>query len=180
MDHSGKITEEVAEEVTETTAPSNLTRRTLLIGLLSAYSASLIPWALAQPVANPEQGSFVAVSAILVGRQALDAVQAKRLYDALTADDSGFPAAAQALLTLINDRKIDPVALQKTLDDEHSPLAALPRKIMTAWCLGIVGDSEKARCIAYETALNAVIVEDVLKPPTYAYGTYGSWAKKPL
>ncbi|PUA19857.1 sugar dehydrogenase complex small subunit [Glaciimonas sp. PCH181] len=176
MDHP----EKVAEQLAESAAPSSLGRRTLLVGLLSAYSASLIPWALAQPVADADQGAFVAVSAILAGRQALDAVQAKRLYDALTADDSAFPAAARALLALINERKIDPLALQKTLDDEHSPLAAVPRKIVTAWCMGIVGDGEKARCIAYETALNAVIVEDVLKPPTYAYGVYGSWAKKPL
>ena len=172
MDHPGKLA--------KNPAPSNLARRTLLVGLLSVYSASLIPWALAQPVADAEQGAFLGVSAILVGRQALDAVQAKRLYDALTADDPGFPAAARALLALINERKIDPLALQKVLDDEHSPLVTLPRKIVTAWCMGIVGAGEKARCIAYETALNAVIVEDVLKPPTYAYGVYGSWAKKPL
>jgi hypothetical protein len=172
MNHPGKVV--------ENHGPSNLTRRTLLVGLLSAYSASLIPWALAQPVANVERGAFLALSAILAGRQALDAVQAKRLYDALTADDPGFPAAARALLALINERKIDPLQLQKVLDAEHSPLAALPRKIVTAWFMGIVGSGEHARCIAYETALNAVIVEDVLKPPTYAYGVYGSWAKKPL
>lgn len=169
-----------AEKVAENSAPSNLGRRALLAGLLSAYSASLIPWALAQPVTDADQGTFVALSAILVGRQALDAVHAKRLHDALSADDPGFSAAARTLLALINDQKIDPLALQKTLDAEHAPLAALPRKIMTAWCLGIVGAPEQARCIAYETALNAVIVEDVLKPPTYAYGVYGSWAKKPL
>lgn len=172
MDHPGKVA--------DISVPSNLGRRTLLVGLLSAYSASLIPWALAEPVVDTERGAFLAVSAILVGRQVLDAVQAKRLYEALIADDSGFPAAAGALLALINERKIDPLALQKTLDNEHSPLAALPRKIVTAWCMGIVGAGEKARCITYETALNAVIVEDVLKPPTYAYGVYGSWEKKPL
>ena len=61
----------------------------------------------------------------------------------------------------------------------RSPLATLPRKIVSAWFLGIVGSGEQARCIAYETALNAVIVADVLKPPTYAYGVYGSWEKKP-
>ncbi|HEV2715482.1 MAG TPA: sugar dehydrogenase complex small subunit, partial [Terriglobales bacterium] len=64
------------EKITESPAPSSLGRRTLLVGLLSAYSASLIPWALAQPVADADQGAFVAVSAILAGRQALDAVQA--------------------------------------------------------------------------------------------------------
>ena len=45
--------------------------------------------------------------------------------------------------------------------------------------LGVVGSGEGARCVAYETALNAVIVADVLKPPTYAYGAYGSWSAKP-
>ena len=67
------------------------------------------------------------------------------------------------------------------LDGEHSPLAPLPRQIMSAWFLGVVGGggSGDARCVAYETALNAVVVADVLKPPTYAYGAYGSWSAKP-
>ena len=36
-----------------------------------------------------------------------------------------------------------------------------------------------ARVVAFGTALNAVVVADVLKPPTYCYGVYGSWTKKP-
>lgn len=159
--------------------PSFLRRRTVLGGLLGAYAASLIPWALAQPVANAEQGAFLGVSALLVGRQTLDAAQAKRLYDALVADDAGFPAAAQALLTLINDRKIDPAELHKVLSDEKSPLAPVAQNIARAWFMGIVGSGEKARALAYEDALNAQIVQDFLKPPTYAYGAYGSWTKKP-
>jgi len=162
-----------------TTSPPDPSRRQLLGGLLGAYAASLIPWALAQPVADADRGAFAAVSALLAGRQSLDAVQATRLYDALATDDAGFPAAVRALLALINERKIDPFRLQKVLDAERSPLATLPRKIVSAWFLGIVGSGEQARCIAYETALNAVIVADVLKPPTYAYGVYGSWEKKP-
>lgn len=154
-------------------------RRGLLRGLLSAYTAALIPWALAQPVADADQGTFVALSALLAGRQALNAALAKRLYEALKADDPGFPSAGKALLALINERKLDPLQLQQVLDDEKSPLAALPRTIVTAWFLGVVGSGDKARCLAYEQALNAVIVEDVLKPPTYAYGPYGSWARKP-
>jgi hypothetical protein len=157
----------------ETDVPADAARRGLLLGLLSAYTISLIPWATAQPVANPSEGAFMALSAILAGRQSLDVVQARRLYDALVADDPGFPTAAQALLSLINERKIDPLQLQKTL-------AALPRTIVAAWYMGIVGGGEKARCLAYETALNAVAVADVLKPPTYAYGSYGSWTKKPI
>jgi hypothetical protein len=154
-------------------------RRMVLAGLLTASTASLIPWALAQPVADADRGAFAAVSALLAGRAVLDAGLARRLYDALAADDAGFPAATRALLTLIDERKIDMLQLQQVLDAEKSPLAALPRKIVTAWFLGIVGTNEKARCLAFEHALNAVIVSDVLRPPTYAYGVYGSWARKP-
>jgi hypothetical protein len=160
-------------------APLNPRRRALLAGLLSAYAASLIPWALAQPVADGAHGAFVALSALLAGRQALDQVQARRLYDALAADDRNFPAAAQALLALINQRAIDPLQLQQVLDTEQSALAPLPRKIVTAWFLGIVGNGDTARCLAFETALNAAIVADVLTPPSYAYGPYASWAVKP-
>lgn len=160
--------------------PADPSRRRLLAGLLTAYTASLIPWALAQPARHADLGAFTALSAILIGRQALDAAQAARLYDALVAVHPNFPADVQALLTLINERHIDPLQLQGVLDGEHSPLAPLPRAIVGAWALGVVGSGEGARCVAYETALNAVIVADVLKPPTYAYGAYGSWASKPL
>lgn len=159
--------------------PTDPRRRLLLAGLLTAYTASRIPWALAQPVADADRGAFLAVSALLVGRIALDANQAKRLYDALAADDAAFPGSVRALLALIEARHIDPLQLQQTLDAEHSAQAPLPRRIVSAWYLGIVGDGERARCLAFETALNAVVVADVLKPPTYSYGVYGSWARKP-
>lgn len=159
--------------------PASPSRRRVLVGLLTAYTATLIPWALAQEVPDGARGAFVAVSAILVGRPSLDAAQARRTYDALVADDTHFPTDVQALLTLINQRRIDPLQLQATLDNEHSPLASLPRRIMSAWALGVVGSGESARCVAYESALDAVIVADVLKPPTYAYGSYGSWTRKP-
>lgn len=154
-------------------------RRALLAGLLSTSTLALIPWAAAQPASTPERGAFLALSAILVGRQGLDQAQAARLFDALTADDAGFPTAAHDLLTLINRQVVDPLQLQAQLDQQQSPLAAVPRKIVTAWCLGIVGAGDKARCLAFETALNAVMVSDALKPPTYAYGSYGSWAVQP-
>jgi hypothetical protein len=151
-----------------------------LASLLSAYTATLVPWALAQPVANAQQGAFLALSAILAGRQSLDTMLAARLYEALLQNEPEFAQSAQALLTLINDRKIDPLELQKTLDNEKSPLASVPRKIITAWYLGVVGSGATARVLAYEHALNAVSVSDVLKPPTYAYGEYGSWKRKPI
>ena len=166
------------EQVVESGA-CDLGRRGVLAGLLTAYTASLIPWALAQPVVNADQGAFLAASAILAGRKSLDGAQAKRLYAALVDEDPGFPGALRGLLALIDERKIDPLQLQGTLDTENSALAALPRKIVSAWYLGVVGEGEHARCLAYETALNAVVVADVLKPPTYCYGAYGSWSRKP-
>lgn len=158
----------------------NHARRTVLAALLSASTAALIPWALAAPVADAASGAFLALSALIAGRQSLDAVQARRLYAALCADDAGFPAAAQALLALINARRLDVATLQHVLDDEKSVLAAIPRKVASAWFAGTVGSGAKARCLAYETALNAQIVADVLKPPSYAYGAYGSWSKQPI
>lgn len=155
-------------------------RRLLLFGLVSAYTASLIPWALAQEASDPDNGAFLALSAILVGRQSLDTAHAGRLYAALVADDPGFPAAAGALLDMIERRRIDPMQLKKTLDDEKSPLSTMPWRIVTAWYMGIVGDGAKARTLAFETALNAQVVADVLRPPTYAYGAYGSWTRKPI
>lgn len=112
-------------------------------------------------------------------RLVLAATLARRLYDALTEEEAGFPAPVRALLAFINDRQVDPLQLQAALDAARSPLAALPRQIMSAWCLGIVGSGDKARCVAYENALNARMVADVLKPPTYAYGPCGSWTRQP-
>jgi hypothetical protein len=157
----------------------NPVRRGLLAGFVCAYTATLIPWALAQEVSDADKGPFLALSAILAGRQSLDAIQADRLYAALVADDGEFPAKTKALLDMIEQRKIDPLQLQKVLDDEKSPQSALPRRIVTAWYMGIVGEGPKARCLAFETALNAEAVADVLKPPTYAYGPYGSWTRIP-
>ena len=157
----------------------NPERRAVLAGLLAASAASVIPPALAAPITDAAHNAFLAASKILTGRSSLDPDQVSRLYDALLADDSQFAAGVQSLVTLIDQRKVDPMQLQHVLDSDHSALAALPRKIVTAWYTGIVGDGEKARCITFETALMNVIVSDKLKPPSYCYGGYGSWAEKP-
>jgi hypothetical protein len=159
--------------------PDDPARRGLLLGLLTAYTAARIPWAWSQPVASVERGAFTALSALLVGRQALDAAQATRLYDALAAVRPRFPTEVRALLALVNQRRIDPAQLQSVLDAGHPELAPVPRTIVSAWALGVVGSGDTLRCVAYETALDALIVADVLKPPTYAYGAYASWAARP-
>ncbi|HXR91709.1 MAG TPA: sugar dehydrogenase complex small subunit, partial [Steroidobacteraceae bacterium] len=89
-------------------APIDPSRRRLLAGLLTTYTASLIPWALALAAPDADRGAFTALSAILVGRQVLDTALANRIYDALVAANPHFPTDVQALLTLINERHIDP------------------------------------------------------------------------
>lgn len=155
-------------------------RRRLLAGVLTAYTVSLIPWAVAAPVSSQSEGVFLALSAMLVGRRSLETSLAIRLHAALTATSPNFDADAQELLGLIDAEHIDPTKLQARLETLRSPLGSLPPKIMRAWCLGLVGEGDSVRCIAYEEALNAQFVSDVLKPPTYAYGRYGSWSKPPL
>lgn len=154
-------------------------RRDVLAGLLAASAASLIPPAVATPAADAARDAFLAASKVLTGRSSLDPADASRLYDALLAEDPQFAAGVQALAKTLDRRKIDLLELQHVLDNEHSPLAALPRKIVTAWYTGIVGAGEKARCITYETALMNVVVSDQLRPPSYCYGAPGSWVEKP-
>jgi hypothetical protein len=155
------------------------TRRALLAGLVVGYIASYFPWSFAQAQRGAAGGAFLSVSKILTGRIVLDATQATRLYDALVIEDARFAEDVQALLALINERNVDPLQLQQLLDAEKSPLATVPKRIVTGWYMGIVGSGQKARALAYENALNAVVVSDVLKPPTYCYGEYGSWSVKP-
>ena len=154
-------------------------RRCILIGLTATYLFSYVPPAVAQPADAGARDAFMAVSRILTGRSALDPDQAARLYEALVADAPGIAADVQALRSFIEERKIDPAQLQQVLDAEQSPLTAVPRSIVKAWYTGIVGEAERARCVTFETSLMHVAVADRLNPPSYCYGSYGSWMDQP-
>jgi hypothetical protein len=155
-------------------------RRAILAGLTATYLFSYVPTAIAQPADVGARDAFMAVSRILTGRPTLDPDQAARLYEALVADAPGFPADVQALRSFMDERRIDPAQLQSTLDAERSPLTAVPRNIVKAWYTGIVGEAERARCITFETSLMHVVVADRLNPPSYCYGSYGSWVAQPV
>ena len=157
-------------------------RRLLLSALLAASGSTLIPrvGAQPQPAGSVAPDSFMQVSKIVTGQTSLDGALASRLYQALAADDAGFGDQHQKLLAYINAHKADAAQLQQMLDAEKSPLAAVPRNIVSAWYTGIVGDGERARCIAFETNLLNVLTADKLRPPSYSYGVYGSWAANPV
>ena len=156
----------------------DLARRSLLLGLAAAGVVLTAPQAFADT--TPSRDAFLAVSKLLTGFTSLDSGLAARLYDALNASDPKFNAGVTALATLISQQNIDPLSLQATLDGTHSDLAALPRQIVTAWYMGIVGTGDAARCIAFETDLTNVVVSDKLTPPSFCFGGYGSWTSQPV
>lgn len=156
------------------------TRRLLLKGMLGTYCASLVPWALAQPVDEKGLGAFSALSALIAGRQSLNSELSRILYRALVEDDPQFDSNCRTLLATIEQRQLPIEQLQSVLDTENSAQARVPRQVAQAWFLGVVGEGKRARCLAYEHALNAEFVADHLRPPTYCYGEYGSWSKQPV
>jgi hypothetical protein len=155
-------------------------RRLVLAGIAAVGAASFVPALHAQPAvtASPE-AAFDAVSRVLTGRDTLDGQLASRLFHALAEGSAQFAADVQAFAAWIGQRQVAADQLQGALDAESSPLAALPRTIATAWFTGIVGENERARSIAFETALMHVAVADRLRPPSYCYGPPGSWTAEP-
>ncbi|MGI4983198.1 MAG: sugar dehydrogenase complex small subunit [Janthinobacterium lividum] len=171
-------------------APNTL-RRSLLGGLFFSYVASFFPWSAAigqstspnlSPTAAPAAAppAFFRVSRLLTGRTALDAMQASRLHAGLSAAQSDFDAQLRDLDAFIVQHAATAGTLQTLLDAAHVPFAGLPRQVAIAWYVGVVGTGALARCVTYETSLMNVLVADRLKPASYAYGPYGSWARPPL
>jgi hypothetical protein len=158
--------------------PHDPLRRTVLVGMLATYLGSSFPSAAAAP-AGDAGDAFIAASKILTGRGELDSTQSSRLYEAFVAADQQFADKVRALLAFIENRKIDPLRLQQVLDAEHLDFAAVPRQILRAWYVGVVGEGEEARCITFETNLSNVITADQLRPPSYCFGAPGSWTAKP-
>lgn len=161
-----------------------ISRRAMLattarLAVATAVGAIAMPSAMATMPAAAGLDAFMALSMRLTGRERLDAAVGARLHEALGAEIPRFQADVEELLALVDGRMIDPLRLQSTLDAKHPALAALPRRIVSAWYTGIVGEGERARCIAFETSLMNGIVADHLSPPSYCYGPPGSWSGKP-
>jgi Membrane bound FAD containing D-sorbitol dehydrogenase len=166
-------------------AVPNAGRRLMLASILASYASSFIPW----PLANAQTAdsgtatapeAFLSVSRVITGRATLDPTQADRLYAGLSATVASFSTQLNALAAFIASNPSAASQLQAALDAANAPFAKLPRQIATAWYVGVVGAGPVARCVTYETSLMNVVVSDRLKPPSYAYGPYGSWGRNPL
>jgi len=162
-------------------------RRLLLAGVLSGYVCSFLtlPFSAAladapDAIAAKAPENFLALSRMLTGKAQLDAQQADRLYAALVATTPDFNAQLKQFEDFIANNPPVLATLQATLDEQKLAFAKLPGKIVSAWYIGVVGSGKAARCITYESSLMFVAVADRLRPPSYAYGPYGSWGRNPL
>ena len=158
--------------------PFGLQRRHLLGGALAAGVVQLAPWSWAATPAA-DAGSFMALSRYLTERDDLSARLGARMQATLQALDARCIEQAQALWQRIDASQVPLGQLNARLKAEQPALAGIPGQVMQVWYLGIAGSGSQARVVAYEFALNAQTVADKLKPPTYAYGTYGSWTRNP-
>lgn len=152
-------------------------RRAVLSGLAAVWLATVAGPAAAQT--GTAHRAFLDLSRLLTGRASLDAEQGIRLFEAFASGTPGFGAAVGRLHARIKQQNVDAVRLQQALDAEGSPLAGLPRQVMTAWYTGIVGEGGAARCVTFETSLMHMLVADRLNPPCYCYGPHGSWMAAP-
>lgn len=166
-------------------APS---RRQFLIGTtvlatLSVTGLGALGLAHAQTAAANADADFFAfmkLSQYLTGKTTLDVEIGRAILAGLEGDD----ANARAIIAQINDfvaRTNTPAnALQSVLDGSQPALAKLPKKVVTAWYLGVVGTGKTARTVAYEQALMYPPIADVIVMPSYARGVPGYWAKPPV
>ena len=175
-----------ASDSASTAQPGDPTRRRFIGGVLLGVAAWNLggAWASSARASGAVEVStappaFFEVSQALCGKGHLEAGLALRLYKALLADHADFAAQLDQLAALLHQRGGSVDGLQDALDQSKASCAALPRRIATAWFVGVVGEGESARCIAYEESLMNLAVADQLKPPSYAFGSYGSWSQQP-
>lgn len=105
---------------------------------------------------------FMEVSKRLTGMKVLDAEFGRRLYESCQRIIPNFEE---------NAAKLSQDAGEKT--------TPLEQALLVGWYDGIVEHGDKAECVAYVASLDRVLTSDVLKPPSYAFGAYGSWRAKP-
>lgn len=156
-----------------------LQRRHLLGGALAVSMVQMAPLSWATAPVPATASSFMALSQYLTARSDLNPKLAARMQSALQALDGQFNAQVDALWSWIDSQHVALDELTTRVKAEQPALAHVPAQVMQVWYLGVAGSGTKARAVTYEFALNAQTVSDKLKPPTYAYGSYGSWTSNP-
>lgn len=158
-----------------------LRRRHLLGGFLAASAVSVTPWAISAATApgTTASAAFMALSQYLTERNDLSPKLAARMQAAWQALDDKFSANVDALWKWIESSNVALAELNTRLQAEQPDLAKVPAQIMQIWWSGIAGSGNAVRVVTYEYALNAEAVAHKLRPPSYVYGSYGSWTSNP-
>jgi hypothetical protein len=158
-------------------AGPRLHRRSVLLGSAALLAASFGPVQAAE--ADPF-AAFMAQSHLITGHDQLDEALGRRIHDRFREQDPAFDARLAVLAGFLARQPVDTAGLQASLDAAGSDAAPLPRQLARAWFTGVVGEGAGARCVTYAGALMNLLVADILRPPSYAYGPYGSWSKSPV
>lgn len=154
-----------------------LRRRHVLGGFLAASALHVTPFAMAaEPTASP---AFMALSKFLTAREDLNPKMGARMQAAWQELDPQFSANVDALWQWVESEHITLGDLNTRLKADKPELAKVPAQVMQIWWQGIAGSGNQVRVVTYEHALNAQAVADKLRPPSYAYGSYGSWSMNP-
>jgi hypothetical protein len=154
-----------------------LRRRHVLGGFLAATALHVTPFAMAaEPVASP---AFMALSQFLTARDDLHPQMGARMQAAWQELDDKFSANVEALWQWIQAENVSLAQLNERMKVDKPELSQVPAQIMQIWWQGIAGSGNHVRVVTYEHALNGQAVSDKLRPPSYAYGNYGSWSMNP-
>jgi hypothetical protein len=124
--------------------------------------------------------AFMRLSQYLTGKTTLDVEIGRAILAGLLDDDASANTAIAQLNDFVARTNTPANTLQSVLDASQPALAKLPKKVVTAWYLGVVGTDKKARTVAYEQALMYPPIADVIVMPSYARGVPGYWAKPPV
>lgn len=158
-------------------------RRRILQGMGVLAGSALFPASIRPAFATTSANNdFIKLSRLLTGREMLPVEYMAALFSAFSKVDNAFPQKLTRLRSYIEENSLSAKDLKAKLaaDPSVSELSELPGMILTGWYLGIAGSGDNAICVAYVDALAYQEVAEVLRPPSYAYGAYGSWAVKPV
>jgi len=115
---------------------------------------------------------FMQVSASLTGVDKPDEALGKSILAAFNALNNQTPQLVTELPKYLKDGVIVP--------DAPAEISAFSSALLKAWYMGIVGQGEQTRCVAYEHALNYAPISDVCVLPSYARGEPHYWAQPPF
>jgi hypothetical protein len=154
-----------------------------LVGLARHTGLPGIGNALAQTAASSANdadfAAFMRLSQYLTGKASLDIEIGHAIFAGLVDGDPHIAQQIAQLNDFVASSKTPANGLQQVLDSSQPALANVPKRIVPAWYLGVVGTGAKARTVAYEQALMYPPIADVIVMPSFARGVPGYWAQPP-